>query len=360
MWDIKEMYIQSICDSQQKLHLPFKLQDLKQLYLIDLLSLTEKQHLLDAIQQSDWNPEPLILFIDPVHPESIQGLIMASSRIALLDYKLFDHTLTNYDGHKEIIHSGNQSRFDKESIALLLMEKEQQLLKAKEKFKAAKHYLNKIKKINQKAVIKENFEAIMNEIVTELFLRNPHESHTKGWPRLLEPFSISYFGGNARHHSKSFKHWPPELVDRYFILKGNPGIGKTGILQALAIVAMACNYTVSLYRCPFYTESLDAMVIPELKTAIIDGTEPHLYEPSHPKDKCYLLDERVINEELIYIYTVEIKEANARYKQYMRQGTLHLQEAREKHLQAQHIVHNNTGEGDVMKTIKDIMCSRYS
>lgn len=78
-----------------------------------------------------------------------------------------------------------------------------------------------------------------------------------------------------------------QLIDRetargLYILKGGAGCGKSSFMRRVARHAEAAGYRVEYILCSGDPESLDAVVFPELKTALVDGTAPHVIEPKYP------------------------------------------------------------------------------
>jgi hypothetical protein len=64
------------------------------------------------------------------------------------------------------------------------------------------------------------------------------------------------------------------------IIKGGPGCGKSTYMN---IVDKAVNSNDAEYiYCSSDPESLDAIIYPRLGIAMVDGTEPHVYEPTYP------------------------------------------------------------------------------
>lgn len=71
-----------------------------------------------------------------------------------------------------------------------------------------------------------------------------------------------------------------ELIDRetanaLFILKGGAGCGKSSFMRRIGRHAEAAGYSTQYILCSGDPKSLDALIIPELKTAFVDGTAPH-------------------------------------------------------------------------------------
>ncbi len=67
-----------------------------------------------------------------------------------------------------------------------------------------------------------------------------------------------------------------------YIIKGGPGTGKSTIMKDIAKTAEEKGFLAQRIPCSSDPYSLDAVIIPELKTAIADGTSPHTIEPVFP------------------------------------------------------------------------------
>ncbi len=67
-----------------------------------------------------------------------------------------------------------------------------------------------------------------------------------------------------------------------YILKGGPGTGKSTIMKKINLKAMENGIKSELIHCSSDPDSLDAIILPELKIAVADGTAPHVLEPMYP------------------------------------------------------------------------------
>lgn len=105
-------------------------------------------------------------------------------------------------------------------------------------------------------------------------------------------YTSFFLGANSSHGFHSFYN---ELIDlkkanAVYILKGGPGSGKSSLMKRVAAAAEEAGYEVERIFCSSDPESLDAVIIPELGKALVDGTAPHVVEPVYP-----LAVERYIN-----------------------------------------------------------------
>lgn len=67
-----------------------------------------------------------------------------------------------------------------------------------------------------------------------------------------------------------------------YIIKGGPGTGKSSFMKYIAVKAVDSNIKPVLCPCSSDPESLDAVILPQLKTVIMDGTSPHTVDPVYP------------------------------------------------------------------------------
>ncbi|MBR5543340.1 MAG: hypothetical protein IKU65_04520 [Oscillospiraceae bacterium] len=97
-------------------------------------------------------------------------------------------------------------------------------------------------------------------------------------------FTEFFLGANSAHGFHSFYN---ELInlkeaEKVYILKGGPGSGKSSIMRRISEAATKSGEAVEKYLCSSDPASLDAIVIPSRKVAVVDGTSPHIIEPTYP------------------------------------------------------------------------------
>lgn len=108
---------------------------------------------------------------------------------------------------------------------------------------------------------------------------------------------------------------PAGTADTVCILKGGAGCGKSSFMRRVARHAEAAGLDTVLVPCSGDPDSLDALILPQQGAALVDGTAPHIVEPSLPG-----VVERYINLGDCYDRTGliplrrEIEEATAAYK----------------------------------------------
>ena len=86
-----------------------------------------------------------------------------------------------------------------------------------------------------------------------------------------------FVGANS---GEGFRDLFPEMVDiedtyDLMVLKGGPGVGKNTFMREIGRVMEEAGTAVEYLWCSGDPDSLDGVVLPELRCAVVDGTSPH-------------------------------------------------------------------------------------
>lgn len=86
-----------------------------------------------------------------------------------------------------------------------------------------------------------------------------------------------FVGANS---GEGFRNLFPQMVDLedtydFMILKGGPGVGKNTFMREIGRTMEQAGTAVEYLWCSGDPDSLDGVVIPELRSAVADGTSPH-------------------------------------------------------------------------------------
>lgn len=73
-----------------------------------------------------------------------------------------------------------------------------------------------------------------------------------------------------------------DRAERYFLLKGGPGCGKSTLMRRVARQMEEAGASVEYITCSGDPGSLDAVYFPQIRSAIVDATAPHVVEPVCP------------------------------------------------------------------------------
>lgn len=88
--------------------------------------------------------------------------------------------------------------------------------------------------------------------------------------------------------SMGFRNYFPEMLEpleRVYILKGGPGTGKSTLMKRLGAYLWEKGEDVDYIHCSSDPASLDGVLFRGRKTAVVDGTAPHIIEPTAPGAK---------------------------------------------------------------------------
>lgn len=92
-----------------------------------------------------------------------------------------------------------------------------------------------------------------------------------------------YFaGGNTAKGFYSLYDSSLKGLDRVYILKGGPGTGKSSLMKWLGEKWSKAGYDIEVLHCSSDNDSIDGVIIPKLKVGVVDGTAPHVIEPTAP------------------------------------------------------------------------------
>lgn len=74
----------------------------------------------------------------------------------------------------------------------------------------------------------------------------------------------------------------PEQAKKIYILKGGPGVGKSSLMKKFAKKMTSLGHSIEYIHCSSDENSLDGILFPKLKIAMVDGTAPHTIDPKIP------------------------------------------------------------------------------
>lgn len=74
----------------------------------------------------------------------------------------------------------------------------------------------------------------------------------------------------------------PEDHYDLLVLKGGPGSGKSTLMRRIGAAMEEKGEEVEYLYCSGDPDSLDGVHIPRIRTAVVDGTAPHIIEPQYP------------------------------------------------------------------------------
>lgn len=137
-------------------------------------------------------------------------------------------------------------------------------------------------------------------------------------------------GGNTYRGFHSFYDFIIEPdATRIFCIKGGPGVGKSTFMRWIGEQMLEIGYDVEFHCCSSDNGSIDGLVIPAIRVALLDGTAPHVVDPKNPG----VVDEIIHlgdywNEKQIRANKTEVLELNAKVGKLFRLAYNNLKEAK--------------------------------
>lgn len=93
----------------------------------------------------------------------------------------------------------------------------------------------------------------------------------------------NYFpGANTPQGFFSYYKYLDIYTEKTYIIKGGPGCGKSTFMKKIAKKAIDEGFSIEYHHCSSDNNSLDGVVIKEMKVAVLDGTPPHIVDPKYP------------------------------------------------------------------------------
>ncbi len=90
-------------------------------------------------------------------------------------------------------------------------------------------------------------------------------------------------GGNTAYGFYSFyDHIIEPDATHIFVIKGGPGVGKSTFMHKIGKAMRERGYDIEFHCCSSDNGSLDGVVIPAIRVALLDGTSPHVVDPKNP------------------------------------------------------------------------------
>lgn len=87
--------------------------------------------------------------------------------------------------------------------------------------------------------------------------------------------------GGEGFSSRFDEIFAPEKFDTVYVIKGGPGTGKSTFMKKIGEEAERRGFSPEYYFCSSDVMSLDGVIIPEKRVAVLDGTAPHVTDPKY-------------------------------------------------------------------------------
>ncbi len=168
----------------------------------------------------------------------------------------------------------------------------------------------------------------------------------------------AFLGGNTPQGFYSYYRYilSQQEAVRIISIKGGPGVGKSTFMRKIGEAMLKKGYDVEYMHCSSDNHSLDGVVIPAIKVALLDGTAPHVVDPINPAavDEILNLGE-YWNEEGITANKQSIVDTNAKVGKCFRRAYRYLAAAKDMYDDRYTIYKEVTNEAGVHKEAATII-----
>lgn len=262
---------------------------------------------------------------------SLDGVVIPSLKIGIVDGTAPHVIDPKYPGVVDCIVNLGDFRDDaklkahKNKIVELTDKIGETFSKAYEAFAEARNVHDVLESIYLSAMDFREAHQVTEELKGKIFTKNAeNEEHV---PTVRHRF----FGAATPEGPVHFYDNLTEDVSKRYIVKGRAGTGKSTMMKKIATHAESLGYDVEYYYCAFDPESIDMVIIPGLETAILDGTDPHTFDPDRENDEVVDMFIRCIDPSIEVEQADAIHETETSYKNKMKQGTRYLSDAKSFH-----------------------------
>ncbi|QQK77851.1 hypothetical protein HUG15_21240 [Salicibibacter cibarius] len=261
---------------------------------------------------------------------SLDGVIIPSLKVGIVDGTAPHMMDPKYPGViDDIVHLGDfrddtKLEEHREDIVALTDKNKDAFSKAYAAFAEARNVHDDLEAIYLTAMDFQKADQVAEELIREIFSKT-------GEVEQVPAIKHRFFGAATPKGPVHFYGNLTEDVSKRYILKGRAGSGKSSMMKRIGKHAENKAYGVEYYYCAFDPESVDMVIIPALQIAILDGTDPHPFKPSRENDEVVDMFLRCMDPSIEEQKADAIRETDTSYKNWMKQGTHYLREAKKVH-----------------------------
>lgn len=262
--------------------------------------------------------------------QSLDGVIIPGLKTGIVDGTAPHIVDPKYPGVLDRIINLGDFRDDsklsahKEAIVALTDKISATFMTAYEKFGTAKKIHDDIEKIYIKAMDFNKANQVTETLIDRMFSDSLQ-------PERAPKIKHLFMGAATPKGPVCYYDNLTEQDVTRFIVKGRAGSGKSTMMKKIGAHAENLGLSVEYYHCAFDPGSIDMVSIPAIKTSILDGTAPHVFDPKREGDEIVDMFALCIDPMVEVNEADEITKLEGEYQSYMKEGTEYLAEAKRLH-----------------------------
>ncbi len=264
---------------------------------------------------------------NPSNEEFLDGVIIPENRLAVLDGSGRTGIEAKYSQFVERVFDLDEALdkvklvINKNTIITMNTEIEQLHEKAYAKFAKGKEIHEKKEELYIAAMDFEKANKVIAQLAATLF-------HAVTVPKTSLLVNHLFFGAATPNGAINYIDNITSDIDKRYIIKGRSGSGKSTLMRKIGAYAENVGLSVQYFPCGLDPNSLDMIYIPALSVAILDGTAPHVIEPTRATDEVIDMFELCMDQSVDSKYQEEFDQLHSAYKQEMKEGTAFLKKAK--------------------------------
>ncbi|OLO40382.1 hypothetical protein BTR23_07805 [Alkalihalophilus pseudofirmus] len=299
------------------------------LFVLKGLSMKQGHETIEKIGNAlKQNHHSIDYFHSPSNNDYVEGLRIPELKLAVVTYDMVKDLNTHFEEQSVIIINFNKALDEektiqfKKQISQLQNERAYQIQLAYERFSQAKEHHEMKEQIYLSAMDFSKADEVTDKLKKAIF-------QSKKGKRKTRTSEEVFFGAATPKGAVHFiEELTSELKTRY-IIKGRSGSGKSTLMRKIATEAIHRGMNVTYFLCGFDPSSVDMIIIEDLGIAILDGTAPHVINPTSDRDKVIDMFEFCIDPSIEETDMSAITQCDTNYKSCMKEGTAHLMKAKE-------------------------------
>ena len=312
---------------------------INKIYVVKGSLSSEKTKLFKKISESFEQKGYLVQWLhNPSDEENLDGIIIPEKDIAVMDGSARNGVEAKYGNFIEQVFDLDESLnkanvvTNKNVIIQLQSEVEKFHVEAYARFAKGVKIHEKKEELYISAMDFDKANKVTAQLAANLFHDVSVEVEKAMVPQL-------FFGAATPKGAINYIDNITSDIKKRYIIKGRSGSGKSTVMRKIGKYGENLGLAVQYFPCGLDPHSLDMIIIPSLSVAILDGTAPHVIDPTRKSDEVIDMFELCMDQSVEAKYDKEFDQLHIQYKQQMSEGTKLLQKALESKIKLEEYYH---------------------